>query len=125
RFHDKVAIAAFAVLLAVVASGFWGAVVYTGVPRRLTEVEGDLAPADMAEQLDQLGRTMARLAAGRSASFQKVCTGLLAELVPERLAGWKLLFGAGKRKEGDGLALGGRAEAGAGRRAGGAASAPR
>jgi hypothetical protein len=98
RFHDKVAVAAFAVLLAVVASGFWGAVVYTGVPRRLTEVEGDLAPADMAEQLDQLGRTMARLAAGRSAPFQKVCTGLLAELVPERLAGWKLLFGAGKRR---------------------------
>ncbi|HEV7784639.1 MAG TPA: hypothetical protein VGQ28_04825 [Thermoanaerobaculia bacterium] len=101
RFHDKVAIAAFMVLLAVVASGFWGAVVYTGVPRRLTEVEGDLAPAAMAEQLEQLGRTMARLATGRSAPFQKVCTGLLAEMVPERLAGWKLLFGGRSRKGGD------------------------
>jgi hypothetical protein len=97
RFHDKVAVAAFAVLLIVVASGFWGAVVYTGAPRRLTEVEGDLAPAAIAEQLDQLGRTMARLAAGRSAPFQKVCTGLLAELVPARLAGWKLLFGGERR----------------------------
>jgi hypothetical protein len=104
RFHDKVAIAAFAVLLAVVASGFWGAVVYTGVPRRLTEVEGDLAPAAMAEQLDQLGRTMARLTSGRSAPFQKVCSGLLAELVPERLAGWKLLFASRGRKGGDNAA---------------------
>jgi hypothetical protein len=98
RFHDKVAIAAFAILLIVVASGVWGAVVYTGAPRRLTEVEGDLAPAAIAEQLDQLGRTMARLAAGRSAPFQKVCTGLLAELVPARLAGWKLLFRRERRK---------------------------
>jgi hypothetical protein len=101
RFHDKVAIAAFIVLLVVVTSGFWGAVVYTGVPRRLTEVEGDLAPAAMAEQLEQLGRTMARLATGRSGPFQKVCTGLLAEMVPERLAGWKLLFGRRGRKGGD------------------------
>jgi hypothetical protein len=100
RFHDKVAMAAFIVLLVVVASGFWGAVVYTGVPRRLTEVEGDLAPAALAEQLEQIGRTMARLATGRSAPFQKVCSGLLAEMVPERLAGWKLLFGGG-RKGGD------------------------
>ena len=104
RFHDKVALAAFGVLLIVVASGFWGAVVYTSAPRRLTEVEGDLAPADMAEQLDQLGRTMARLAAGRSAPFQKVCTGLLAELVPERLAGWKLLFSGERRKKSDAAA---------------------
>ena len=98
RFHDKVALAAFLVLLAVVASGFWGAVVYTGVPRRLTEVEGDLEPVAMAEQLEQIGRAMARLANGHSASFQKVCAALLAEMVPERLAGWKLLFGGVVRK---------------------------
>ncbi len=98
------AVAAFAILLIVVASGFWGAVVYTGAPRRLTEVEGDLPPAAIAEQLDQLGRTMARLAAGRSAPFQKVCTDLLAELVPARLAGWKLLFGRERRKGSDAAA---------------------
>jgi hypothetical protein len=102
RFQDRVAVAAFAVLLVVVASGVWGALVYTSVPRRLTEVEGDLTPAAMAEQLNQLARTMARLATGRSAPFQKVCSGLLAESLPERLAGWKLLFGGGKgRKGGD------------------------
>src|SRR4051794_132909 len=65
RFRDKVAVAAFAVLLVVVVSGIWGALVYTAVPRRLTEIEGDLAPAEMAKQLNQLARTMARLAAGR------------------------------------------------------------
>lgn len=100
RFHDKVALAAFGVLLMVVISGLWGAVVYTSVPRLLTEVEGDLAPAVMAEQINQLGRTMTRLAVPRSAPFQKVCEGLLAELVPDRLAGWRLLFGGGRRKPG-------------------------
>jgi len=99
RFQDKVAIAAFVVLLVVVVSGVWGALVYTSVPRRLTEVEGDLAPEAMSEQLNQLARTMARLAAVRSVPFQKVCQGLVAESVPERLAGWKLLFGAGRGKK--------------------------
>ncbi len=83
----------------VVASGVWGALVYTSVPRRLTEVEGDLEPAAMSEQLNQLACTMARLAAARSVPFQKVCQGLVAESVPERLAGWKLLFGAGRGKK--------------------------
>jgi hypothetical protein len=98
RFQDKVAVSAFAVLLVVVASGVWGAVVYTAVPRRLTAVEGDLTPEKMAEQLNQLGRTMARLASARSEPFQKVCQGLVVELTPARLAGWKLLFGAGKKR---------------------------
>jgi hypothetical protein len=94
RFHDKVAVAAFAVLVVVVASGIWGALVYTAVPRRLTEAEGDLTPEQMGEQLNHLGRTMGRLAAGRSEPFRQVAQGLLAEMVPARLAGWKLLFGA-------------------------------
>lgn len=99
RFQDKVAVSAFAVLGAVVVSGVWGALVYTAVPRRLTEVEGDLTPERMAEQLNQLGRTMSRLATGKSEPFQKVCQGLLAELVPARLAGWKLLVGAGRERK--------------------------
>lgn len=100
RFQDKVAVAAFAVLLAVVASGVWGALAYTAVPRRLTEVEGDLTPEKMAGQLNQLGRTMARLAAGRSEAFRGVCAGLLAEMAPGRLAGWRLLLGAGRARKG-------------------------
>lgn len=95
RFQDKVALAAFAALLLVVASGIWGAFAYTTVPRQLTEAEGNLTPEQMAEQLNQLARTMARLAAGRSQPFQQVCTGLLAELRPARLAGWKLLVSRG------------------------------
>jgi hypothetical protein len=101
RFHDKVALAAFAVLLMVVASGVWGAVVYTTMPRRLTEVEGDLAPEAMAEQLNQLARTMARLSSGRSTPFQKVCEGLLAESVPDRFAGWRMLLGGRRSKPKD------------------------
>lgn len=97
RFEDRVALAAFGALLLVVASGVWGAVAYTTLPRRLTETEGDLTPEAMAEQIHQLGRTMARLAGGHSAPFQEVCSGLLAELKPERLAGWRLLFGLGAR----------------------------
>lgn len=100
RFQDKVAVSAFAVLLVVVVSGVWGAVAYTSVPRRLTEVEGDLTTEKMAEQMNQLARTMARLASGKTEPFQKVCEGLLAELVPARLAGWKLLLGA-RRKQSD------------------------
>lgn len=104
RFQDKVAVAAFLVLLAVVATGVWGAVLYTSVPRRLTAVEGDLTPEKMGEQLNQLGRSMSRLAAGRSEPFRSVCEGLLAELVPVRMAGWKLLFGAGRDRRGNGEA---------------------
>lgn len=101
RFHDRVALAAFAVLLLVVGSGFWGAVLYTAVPRRLTEVESNLTAQEVSEQLNQLARTMARLAAGRSAPFQQVCQGLLAESVPRPLAGWKILFGAQLERRGD------------------------
>jgi hypothetical protein len=69
------------------------------VPRRLTEVEGNLTPEQMTEQLNQLARTMARLASARSEPFQKVCQGLLAEMTPARLAGWRLLFGGGKERK--------------------------
>ena len=99
RFEDKVALAAFGVLLLVAASGLWGAVAYTVLPRRLTELEGDLTPEKMSEQLNQLGRTMARLASGRSAPFQKVCQGLLAETRPRAFAGWRILPGASGRAE--------------------------
>jgi predicted ferric reductase len=95
RFQDRVAVAAFVVMLVVVASGVVGALLYDTVPRRLSAVESDLSPAEMAAQLNQLARAMARLAAARSPAFQQVCSGLLAEARPRRLAGWRLLAGAG------------------------------
>jgi hypothetical protein len=92
RFHDRVAVAAYATLLAVVASGMLGTFFYAALPRRLTGVEGELMPAELAEQLRQLAEAMVRLAAGRSPAFQQVCMGLLAETVPVRLAGWKVML---------------------------------
>jgi hypothetical protein len=97
RFQDQVAVAAFVVLLAVVGSGVAGALLYATVPRRLSAVESDLSPAEMAAQLNQLARTMSRLAAPRSAPFQQVCQGLLAETRPGWLAGWRLLWKGSRR----------------------------
>src|SRR5262249_41003593 len=78
--------------IAVVGSGALGAFFYTSVPRRLTEVESDNTPADLASQLRQLAASMVRLATGRSLAFQQVCSGLLAETIPGRLAGWRLML---------------------------------
>jgi hypothetical protein len=101
RFHDRVAIAAFAALLLVVASGIVGVFFYREVPRRLSEVESELTPEELAAQLNQLAGAMMRLAARRSAAFQQVCQGLLAETVPGPLAGWKAMLSrsaAGRRR---------------------------
>lgn len=95
RFHDKVAVAAFVVLLIVVASGFWGALAYTSLPRRLTAIEGDLTSEEMSAQLNQLGRAVDRLAAGKSSAFRDVAKRLLGELRPQPFAGWRILGRAG------------------------------
>ncbi len=92
RFHDRVAVAAFVTLGVVVASGFVGASLYTSVPRRLSEVESDLTPAELSAQIQQLADGMARIAGSRSQPFQEVCRGLLAESLPGRLAGWRLML---------------------------------
>ncbi|HEV3456024.1 MAG TPA: hypothetical protein VHG32_05655 [Thermoanaerobaculia bacterium] len=92
RFQDRVAVAAYATLLVVVGSGFVGASLYSSVPRRLSEVESDLTPADLAAQIKQLADAMARVAGSRSAPFQQVCKGLLAESLPGVLAGWRVLL---------------------------------
>jgi hypothetical protein len=92
RFQDRVAVAAYVTLLVVVGSGVLGASLYTSVPRRLSEVESDLTPAELAAQIKQLAEGMARLAASRSQPFRQVCQGLLAESLPVRLAGWRMLL---------------------------------
>jgi hypothetical protein len=96
RFQDDVAVAAFVVLLIVVASGFWGALAYTSLPRRLTAVQGDLTPEETSAQLNQLGRAMDRLAAGKSAPFRELAARFLTELAPRRFAGWRILGRATK-----------------------------
>jgi len=105
RFQDRVAVAAFVTLGVVVASGFVGASLYTSVPRRLSEVESDLTPAELSAQIQQLADGMARIAGSRSQPFQEVCRGLLAESLPGRLAGWRLMLtsrGAGTKRAASG-----------------------
>lgn len=102
HFRDRVAVAAFAVLVAVVASGVWGVFLYAQVPRLLTEVETNLTAEQASEQLDQLARGMARLAAGRSAELTRVYEALLAQSFPGRYAGWRILRpGSGRSRRGE------------------------
>ncbi|HEV7667135.1 MAG TPA: hypothetical protein VGS22_01310 [Thermoanaerobaculia bacterium] len=92
RFHDQVAVSAFVVLILVVATGVWGALLYQRVPRLLSEVQTNLPADEISEQLNQLARSMARLAGERSAPFREVYRVLLAEAKPGVLAGWRSLF---------------------------------
>jgi hypothetical protein len=124
RFHDRVAVAAFVTLGVVVASGFVGASLYTSVPRRLTEIESDLTPAELSAQIQQLADGMARIASSRSHPFQEVCRGLLAESLPGRMAGWRLMLtgrGAVPKRSSSGGSGGSRGSGGGG---GGAGAAP-
>jgi hypothetical protein len=109
RFHDRVAVAAEVTLLVVVGSGILGVGLYRAVPRRLSEVEGDLTPADLAAQLQQLADGMVRLASRRTPAFQQVCRGLLAATVPGPLAGWRVMLSRsaiGRRRAGADTAAG-------------------
>lgn len=100
RFEDKLAVTAFVVLVLVVVTGLAGAVLYTTVPRLLTEVESDLTPAETSDRLNQIAASMARLAAGKSTAFQRIQRSLLAESRPGRLAGWRIVL-AGRRRRGE------------------------
>jgi predicted membrane channel-forming protein YqfA (hemolysin III family) len=97
RLHDFVAVSSLALAAVVVLSGILGAILYATVPRMLTEVESDLTPEKISDQLNQMARTMARIASGRSVPFQRIHDELVRESRPGFLAGWRLLF-AGIRK---------------------------
>jgi hypothetical protein len=92
RFHDKVAVATLMLVAIVVSSGVLGAILYVTVPRLLTEVESNLTLPEISEQLNQLGKQMARIASGKSAPFQRIYEQLIREAAPGWLAGWRLLF---------------------------------
>src|SRR5206468_7412468 len=72
RLHDFVAVSALALAAVVVLSGVLGAILYTTVRRMLTEVESDLTPEKISDELNQMARTMARIASGRSVPFQRI-----------------------------------------------------
>jgi hypothetical protein len=101
RFNDKIAVTALILTAIVVASGIFGAILYAMVPRLLTEVESNLTVDDIADQLNQLARSMARIASGRSAPFQRIYDELLRQTAPGVLAGWRLILSRMRRKSQD------------------------
>lgn len=95
RFEDPLAVTALVVLAAVVVTGFVGAVLYTTVPRLLTEVESNLTVEEISERLNQIAASMARLAEGKSAPFRRIQKSVLKESIPGRFAGWKVVLSPG------------------------------
>jgi hypothetical protein len=99
RFNDKIAVTTLILLAIVVASGILGAVLYVTVPRLLTEVESELTVDEISEQLNQIGKQMARIASGRSEPFQRIFDQLINESTPGWLGGWSLILSRlGRRK---------------------------
>lgn len=92
RFNDRIAVVTLILVAIVVASGIFGAVLYVTVPRMLTEVESNLTVEEISDQLNQLARSVARIASGRSAAFQRISDELLRQTTPGPLAGWRLLL---------------------------------
>lgn len=99
RFNDKIAVATLLLAVIVILSGAVGAVLYATVPRLLTEVESNLTVEELSNQLNQLGRQMARLASDQSAPFQRIYIELMRESTPGWLAGWRLLFTHMRRRK--------------------------
>lgn len=98
RFNDKIAVTTFVLAAIVVASGIAGAILYATVPRMLTEVESELTVEELADQLNQLARSMARIASGQSAPFQRIYDELMRQTAPGWLAGWRLILSRLRRK---------------------------
>ncbi|HEX2062052.1 MAG TPA: hypothetical protein VHK90_15020 [Thermoanaerobaculia bacterium] len=102
RFNDKIAVTTLVLVAIVVGSGIVGAILYVTVPRLLTEVESNLTVDEISDQLNQLARSMARIASGRSAAFQRIYDELLRQTQPGALAGWRLVVSRlGRKKQQD------------------------
>ena len=91
HFHDRAAVVTLLLAGIVVLSGVIGALLYTTVPRLLTEVESNLTADQISEQLNDLTRQMARIAESQSGAFQRVFEQLTREAHPPLLAGWRLI----------------------------------
>jgi len=92
RFSDAIAVTALVLAVIVVFSGVVGAILYATIPRLLTDVESNLTVDEISDQLNQLGRQMARIASAKSPQFQHTYSQLMRQSVPGWLAGWRLLF---------------------------------
>jgi hypothetical protein len=98
RFNDQIAVTTFVLVGAVVASGILGAILYVTVPRMLTEVESNLTIEEISDNANQLARSMARTASGKSAPFQRIYDELIYDTRPGWLAGWRLVIYSAKKK---------------------------
>jgi len=108
RFQDKVAVAALVVLALVVLTGLFGAILYTTVPRILTDVQGDASPEEISDEIQRFTRSMARLTEGKSPTFRRIHERLVKELEPRPLSGWRVLFRSARlRTRGSGGGTGG------------------
>ncbi len=98
RFNDAIAVTTLVIAGIVIVSGAAGAILYVTIPRLLTEVESNLTVAEISDQLNQLAKSMARVASGKSPPFQRIYTELIRESRPGWLAGWRLLVTRGRRR---------------------------
>lgn len=91
RFQDRLAVAALLVMIAVSVTGVVGAVLYTLVPRILTTIGTEPAVPEIAEQLNQLHRSMSRIGRDASQELHAVYLHTTQQIRPIRLAGWRIL----------------------------------
>ena len=103
RFHDKIALAAFVLVIIVVSSGIVGAVLYATIPRVMTDAGCNLPAAKVSEEINALAKSMAEIASNHSPAFGKVFQTLMEASEPGPLAGWRLVFSRGvlRRVNGD------------------------
>jgi hypothetical protein len=99
RFNDQIAVTTFILVGAVVFSGILGAILYVTVPRLLTEVESNLTIDEISDNANQLAKSMARTASGKSAPFQRIFSELMYESKPGWLAGWRIVFYSIRKKK--------------------------
>jgi hypothetical protein len=100
-FRDKLATAAFVVLVLVVATGIVGAFLYRALPQKLTLVDSKVTIDEVSDQLNGLRQAMAQLAAGKSAAFAKLYAKIEKGARPQGLSSWRLLLGAGYAPAGE------------------------
>ena len=92
RFHELSGVFAAVLLTIVTISGVVGAIFYAILPRRLTEVENNAAPEDVANEMNQLAERIHMMAKTKSQAFREVCQGLMEENTPTGWLGWRILF---------------------------------
>ena len=99
RFQDLSATVAAGLLSIVTVSGVIGAILYSVMPRHLHEVEGDLAPQEVSDQMNKLAEKVQKLAREKSQAFRSACQLFLEESTPAGWMGWRITFGRSNGEE--------------------------